>query len=98
MALTELQLPNKTVFYTNLQNIATNMKHLMSQWEYASEFLEKLDTSDLDNMGVPTGSIRTDLIDFRTSINEMIAFFDGTATTQTHAPKTIVDKMRRMIK
>jgi len=98
MALTELQLPNKTVFYNNLQNVASNMKNLMSQWEYTAEFLADMGIADLDAMEIATGDVRTDLVDFRVAINEMIAFFNGTATTQTKVPKDVVDRIRRMIK
>ena len=96
MALTELQLPGKDEFYSNLQTVATNMKRLMNEWRDAADFIEDVDTNDLDTMGVPVGQVRTDLVDLRTILNEVHDFFTGTATTQTKIPKNIVDKIRRM--
>ena len=40
--------------------------------------------------------IRTDLVDFRTVMEEVVQFYEGTATTATKAPNAIVDKIRKM--
>ena len=98
MALTELQLPNKIEFYGNLQKAATDMKTLISQWDAMADFLENMETTDLDAMTVASGQVRTDLIDFRIVLNEVIAFMDGTSTTQTKIPVNIIDNIRRMVK
>ena len=96
MSLTELQLPKKERFYGRLQSAATQMDNLMKQWENLAEFIGMVDTDDLDSMGVATGQVRTDLVDFRTVLNETIAFFNGTSTAQTRVPADIIDKIRSM--
>ncbi len=96
MALTEIQLPTKDLFYNNLQEAATQMNLLMSKWRDLAEFIGRVDAADLTEIGVPTGQARTDLTGFRTAINEFLAFYDGTAQTQTVVPGDVVDKIRRM--
>ena len=96
MALTELQLPTKVLFYSELQEAATQINRLMHVWRDLAEFISNVDTVDLDSMGVATGQVRTDLGEFRTAIEELIAFFDGTATTQSVVPASVIDKIRRM--
>ena len=96
MALTELQLPTKASFYGSIQSAATKMNNLVIQWENLAEFIGFIETADLDAMGVATGPVRTDLIAFRTVMNELVAFFKGTSTTQTEVPADVVDKIRSM--
>lgn len=96
MALTELQLPDKVRFYRILQGAATQMDNLMHTWENLAEFIGMIDTVDLDAMGVAGGQVRADLVAFRTVLNESVAFFQGTSTTQTEVPADIVDKIRSM--
>ena len=95
MALTELQLPDKATFYNEIQHAASQMNSIMNAWRDIAEFIGTMDTADLATMGVPT-DVGTDLVQFRTIMQELTAFFDGTGTTQTNVPATIVDKIRRM--
>jgi hypothetical protein len=94
MALTELQLPEKARFYRALQGAATEMDNLMTRWANLAEFVTLVDTADLDAMGVPVGQIRTDMIEFRTVLEEMVALYAGTATTPTNPPNEVIDKIR----
>lgn len=96
MALTELQRPTKDNFYRNLQNAASQMDNLMRHWENLAEFVGFVGTGDLDAMGVAEGDVRTDLINFRTVMNEIVAFYNGTGTAQTNVPAIVVDKIRSM--
>ena len=96
MALTEIQLPTKDEFYNNISSAATNMNGLMHQWQDLAQFIASAGIEDLDAMGIPTGTIRTDIVNFRTVLNEMAEFFNGTSTTQTVIPSDVVDKIRRM--
>jgi len=96
MALTELQLPTKAQFYSNVQSAATNIDGLMATYKKMAEFLAKMDTSDLDAMGIAAGQVRTDLVDFRVAVNEIIALYNGTATTPTKNPATVMAAIRRM--
>ena len=96
MALTELQLPTKALLYSELQEAATQMNRLMNNWKDLAEFLSNVGTVDLDAMGVATGEVRTDMVNFRVAINELLGFFDGESTTQTVIPADVVDKIRRM--
>ena len=94
MALTELQLPTKVSFYNSLQSAANKMNNLIKQWEDLAEFIGLVDAGDLDAMGVAAGQVRSDLVEFRTLLNEMSAFYNGTATTQTNVPADVIDKIR----
>ena len=94
--LTELQRPDKETFYNEIQHAATTMNSIMNAWRDIAEFIEQVDSTDLDTMGVAVGQVRTDLVNFRIAMQELAAFFDGTSTTQTNVPATVVDKIRRM--
>jgi len=72
------------------------MNNLINQWKDIAEFIGFVETADLDAMGVPTGTLRSDLANFRTAMNELIAFFNGTSTSQTVVPSDVVDKIRSM--
>lgn len=96
MALTELQLPTKESFYGNLQHAAKEMDNLMDRWKNLAEFIGMVGTADLDAMGVAAGQVRTDLVEFRTVLNEMLALYNGDAVTPTNAPNTVIDKIRMM--
>ena len=85
MALTELQLPTKTEFFANIQNVATNMRRLMDEWKAVADFIEDVATVDLDSIGVATGQVRTDLYEFRTTLNEMHNFFTH-GSSRSRAP------------
>jgi hypothetical protein len=56
-----------------------------------------MDNTDMDAMGVATGQVRTDLVEFRTVLDEMISFYRGNPVTATNAPDAVIDKVRRMI-
>jgi len=96
MALTELQLPAKETFYANLQAAANEMDRIIKRWENVAEFIGRMDIADLDAMGVAAGQIRTDLIDFRIVIDEMLSLWNGNAVTPINPPHEIVDKIRTM--
>ena len=96
MALTELQLPTKTEFYKVLQNAASEINNLMARWRDLSEFIARIETVDLDAMTVPSGVIRTDLVDFRVAVNEILALYDGTATTPAKNPSGVIEKVRKI--
>jgi hypothetical protein len=96
MALTELQLPPRSTFYGRLQAAATEMDRVMTQWASLAEFVAEVETADLDAMNVAAGQVRTDLVDFRVMMEEVVAFYQGTPTTATIAPDVVVDKIRSM--
>lgn len=96
MALTELQLPTKERFYNALQQAATQMNELMDAWKNMSEFIANVEAADLDSMGVAAGQVRTDLVNFRTVLEEMVQFYEGTPTTATNPPSDVIEKVRRM--
>jgi len=97
MALTELQLPNKETFYSNLQAEATNIKDAMNRLRDMADFLVNVDNTDLTTMTVPnTGTIRENMVDFRIAINDLVNFFDGTSLTQVKVPEEVIDLIRRM--
>ena len=96
MALTELQLPIKDRFYRALQAAATEMENLMTRWANLAEFVALVDTGDLDAMGVPSGQIRTDMVEFRTVLEEMVSLYSGNAVDPTNAPNAVIDKIRTL--
>lgn len=96
MALTELQLPLKSDFYANLQQSASLAYKLIGEWRGIADFIGNMGTADLDSMGVATGQVRTDLTAFRTMLNEVIAFWDGTSTSQTEVPSDVIEVIRKM--
>ena len=96
MALTEIQLPTKADFYRDIQSIATEVDRIMTRLANVSEFNASLQTADLDAMGIPVGQVRTDLVDFRVAIEDMVDFYKGTVVTATNAPDSIMDKLRHM--
>ena len=96
MALTELQLPAKDNFYRKIQNAASQMDQLMQTWENIAEFIGNVDATDLDAMGVASGQVRIDLVDFRVVLNETVDFYKGTSLTQTKVPADLIDKIRSM--
>jgi hypothetical protein len=69
----------------------------MRKYKAMAEFLANVDTGDLDAIGVAAGQVRTDLVDFRVAVDELITFYEGGAVTATNAPDAIIDKIRRMI-
>ena len=94
MALTELQLPTKADFYRRLQNSATELNNLMNVLGDLSEQIGRIGTVDLDAMGVATGAVRSDLIDYRTVLNEMISLYNGNAVTPTVVHANVIDQIR----
>ncbi len=96
MALTELQLPIKDRFYRALQAAATEMDNLMTRWANLAEFVTLVETADLDAMGVPSGQIRTDMVEFRTVLEEMVSLYSGNAVDPTIAPNEVIDKIRAL--
>jgi hypothetical protein len=99
MALTELQLPTREVFYGRLQSAANQMNQLMHQWRDLAEFISMIAIpDDLDAMVPPvaTGQVRTDLGNFRTAIEEILDLYDGNPVTPTNNPSAVIDKIRSM--
>ena len=96
MALTELQLPVKEDFYRRIRNEATQINESINRWKSVSEFINLVQTADLDAMGVPAGQLRTDLVEFRTMLDEIVSFLAGTPTTVTNNPTDVLLKLRKM--
>ena len=88
MALTELQIPDKPSFFRELQAVAGEAKSRSLRWNEISEFIATVGTADLDAMGVPVGQVRTDLIAFRTSLDNIV--------TAIEAEYATLDKIRKM--
>ena len=97
MSLTEVQLPSKQRFYDDLQSIAGGIASRMLRWQAASDFIATMGTADLDAMGVPAGQIRTDMLEFRVVLNEIVSLYNGAAVTPTYNPTAVMDKIRKML-
>lgn len=96
MALTELQLPTKADFYSNLQNSANQLNRLIKTIADLSEFIGFVLPEDLNSMGVPTGDIRIHLADYRTALEEFISYTNGNPITPTVTLTEIIDNIRSM--
>jgi hypothetical protein len=94
LALTELQLPAKEDFYNSVRSASRQMDRLMHTWGDLADGINRMGADDLDAMGIPAGQIRTDLIAFKTMLNELIAFYNGEGTTQTSIPANVIDSVR----
>lgn len=94
MALTELQLPSKTLFYQKLQNAANRLNSEIKTISDLAEFIDKCTVTDLDAMGVPSGQVRTDLNNFRTMLGELLTFYSGAQVTATNDPEDVIDLIR----
>jgi hypothetical protein len=96
MALTELQLPTKAEFYRVIQSIASDIDNCMRRWEAVAEFVARMDTADLDAMSVAAGVVRTDLVDFRIALNNLVSLYNGNSVTPAKNPSTVIDSLRRI--
>jgi len=95
MALTEIQLPIKDNFYAKLQDAANKLDKMMDEYRRIQEFISRMDTVDLDAMGVAVGQTRTDLIAFKDAINQMLLLWNGNAVAApTIAPSEAIDRIR----
>jgi hypothetical protein len=96
MALTELQRPAKTDFYNTIQNIAGEISSSMHRWRLVASFVNRMDTADLDAMGVAAGQVRIDLVDMKNLLNNFVALWNNETVTPTKDPQAIVDVIRKM--
>ena len=96
MALTELQLPVKSDLYNTVQNVAGEVSNAKHRWGLIASFLNSMGTDDLDAIGVATGQVRTDLINLRVMLNEIIALLNNEAVTPTNDPQTVIDNLRKI--
>ena len=96
MALTELQLPEKSDFYNTLQNVAGEISSAKHRWGLIATFINRLVTADLDAMGVTNAQVKTDLTDLKNLINEIVALLNNGTVTPAKNPQDVVDKCRKM--
>ncbi len=93
MAQNECQQMPLADFYANLRNIISSMYNTMQKLERAQEFLGSMDATTATNMGMQVQA-RDDVSNLRTAINEMMDFYDGTATARTKVLKDEINKLR----
>ena len=96
MALTELQKPTKEDFYNNVKDGAGALYRLAKQFQAHQEFLIRMDTAALDDLAVPIGDVRTDLVDYRNLLGELVDFFSNVPVNPANDPITVLNKIRRM--
>lgn len=97
MAQTEIQLPVKAELYRDIRSIAGEISRYMLRWKEAADFINTLTAADLDAMGVPAGQVRTDLVDIKQVLNELVAYYNGGAVTPVKNPDSVIDKLRVML-
>lgn len=93
MAQNECQQMDKAEFYQKLRNMISTFYNGISMMERASEFLNTMDSATATNMGMEVAAT-TAVSNLRTAINEMVAFYEGTSTTQTEVLKDAINKLR----
>ena len=96
MALTELQLPSKADFYNTLQNVAGEISSSMHRWKLVAHFVNRMDVSDLDAIGVASGQVRIDLVDLKNLLNNFVALWGNQVVTPTKDPQAIVNVIRKI--
>lgn len=96
MALTELQLPTKADLYNTLQNIAGEISSSKHRWGLVAAFVNRMDTADLDAIGVAAGQVRVDLVDLKNLLNEIVALLNNQAVTPVKDPQSVIDKCRKI--
>jgi len=96
MALTELQLPTKSDFYNTLQNAAGEISSAKHRWGLIATFINQITTEDLNAIGVASGQVRTDLVNLKILMNEIIALLNNESVTPTNDPQTVIDSLRKM--
>ena len=95
MALTEIQLPIKDNFYARLQDAANKLNKIIDEYTNIAEFISRMDSADLDAMGVATGQTRTDLVAFRTAIEDILSLWEGNAVSApTISPQEAINRIR----
>lgn len=97
MAQTEIQLPTKAELYRDVKSLANEIALRMLRWKEASDFINTLTPEDLTAIGVPTGQVRTDLVNLKVVLNEIVAYYNGEAVTPATNPDSVVDKLRSML-
>lgn len=98
MPLTPVQTPTTAEFYASVRSIADEMDSRFMRWSAAAEWLAGLNSADLDAIGVPAdAAFRTQLVNFRTAVEQLTAFYNGTGTARTNVPDTVMARFRRML-
>lgn len=103
MALTEIQLqmasnlvPDcKLRLYSILQDTAAELSQSMNKMKLVAGFINRIDTADLDTLQIPSGQIRTDLVNFKTVLNYFVSLWSNQAVTPAVNPQTVLDSIRR---
>lgn len=95
MAQNACQQMTLSDFYANLRNIVSTVYNTNQKLERASEFLNTMDATTATNMGMDN-TTRDDVAALRIAINEMLAFYDGTATSRTRVLKDEINRLRYM--
>lgn len=103
MALTEIQLQMATTLvpdcklrlYSMLQDAAAELSSSMHKMELVAGFINRMETADLDTLQIPTGQIRTDLVNFKTVLNYFVSLWGNQAVTPALNPQTVINSIRR---
>jgi len=97
MALTELQLPDKSSFYQSVQSVAGESISRYMRWKNFSDFIQNMTGADMDTMGIPsTGDLRAHLSDMREALDAMITNFETAQVGTTGlTAQEILERLRR---
>ncbi len=97
MAQTEIQLPTKAELYRDVKSLANEIALRMLRWKEASDFINTLTPEDLTAIGVPAGQVRTDLLNLKVVLNEIVSYYNGGTVTPATNPDSVIDKLRSML-
>lgn len=95
--LNQINKPTFEEFKNVIQQSASQLNSIFHAVADNVEFLNQITTvPELESIGITEAEAQVALADYRTALNELNAFFNGTGTAQTIVPADIVDKIRRM--
>ena len=103
MALTEIQLQMATTLvpdcklrlYSILQDAAADLSSAMNRAKLVAGFINRIEAADLDTLQIPSGQIRTDLVNFKNVLNYFVSLWGNQAVTPAVNPQTVIDSIRR---
>lgn len=96
MALTEIQLPSKSDLYNVAQNVAGEISQSMHRWGLIAEFLNSIQSVDLDAMSITDAQVRDDLVNLRLMLNDITALWNNQAVTPANDPQAVVAVLCKM--
>lgn len=100
MALSELQKTrtSKTEMYDQVAYLANNLAQSVAKWQAASDYINKVSSQDLTDLGITDANVVSRLTELRGVFNDLISYYNGNAVSApSTSPQTVIDDLRDMI-